>query len=119
MAARRTTAAAVTKRMEGMGLDLGAWGRVREEMLTGREEGKLLTVGGGGGGGGGGGEGTEGKKGCWVGVGAEKEVVGDGGLVGGGEEAPGKKPDCWRVRREWVAVVGGDRRRRRKKREER
>lgn len=67
--ARTMRATATAASLEEEGLDLGVWGRVREEMLAGKE----AEAGGGGGG-----EGMDGKKGGWFGVEVEDGFLGFG-----------------------------------------
>lgn len=71
--AERKRATATATSLEETDLGLEGWGRMREEMLAGKE----AKEGGDGGDGGDGPVGTDGKKGCWLGV-----VVENGYLVG-------------------------------------
>lgn len=79
--AARTQAMAVAMSFDEMVLDLDEWGRIREEILAGKEA-KAEGEGGGG-------EGKEGKKGV---LGVEEESKGYlGGEDEGGCESCGKK----------------------------
>lgn len=79
--AARTEAMAVAMSLEETGLDLEGWGRIREEILAGKEA-KAEGEGGGGG------EAKEGKKGVLLlGVVEESKVGGEEG----GCESWGKK----------------------------
>lgn len=83
--AATTQAMAVAMSLEETGFDLEEWGRIREEILAGKEA-KAEGEGGGGG------EGKEGKKGILVGVEVSKGylgVVGARAEGAGGEEEGG------------------------------